>query len=161
MSTITKLLALYNLIFSRFEWPQSLLLFFLRFFWGISFIQTGFGKLRHLDKVTGFFASLGIPFPEVNAAMVGTFEFCGGILLLIGLFSRVAAATLTSTLIVAYLTADLPAVKALFSSNFDKFFSADEWPFLLVCLLVISFGPGRLSVDAALQRWVQPKLLRK
>jgi putative oxidoreductase len=158
---ISKLISLYDSVFNRFEWPQSLLLFFLRFFWGISFIQTGLGKLQHLDKITGFFTSLGIPFPGFNAALVGTFEFGGGILLLIGLFSRFAAATLTSTLIVAYLTADLPAVKALFSSDFDKFFAADEWPFLLVCLLVISFGPGRISVDAILKKFVRPKLLSK
>jgi len=159
-STLSKLISLYDTIVGNFSWPQSLLLFFLRFFWGIDFIQTGFGKLQHLEKVTDFFTSLGIPAPGFNAAMVGTIEFGGGILLLIGLFSRFASATLTGTLIVAYLTADLQAVKSLFSSGYDKFFAADEWPFLLVCLLVIAFGPGKISLDAALKCWVRPRLLK-
>ena len=150
---ISKLISLYATVVSHFGWPQSLLLLFLRFFWGIDFIQTGLGKLQHLEKATEFFTSLGIPAPGFNAALVGTFEFTGGILLLVGLFSRFTAATLTTTLIVAYLTADLEAVKSLFSSNFDKFFAADPWPFLLVCLLVLFFGPGKISVDALLKKF--------
>jgi len=157
-SILSKLVALYDAVISHFGWPQSLILFFLRFFWGINFIQTGFGKLQHLDKITEFFTSLGIPFPGINAALVGTFEFGGGILLLIGLASRFAAATLSVTLLVAYLTADLEAVKALFTSNYEKFFAADPWPFLLVCLLVLFFGPGKLSVDAVMRGKFREKL---
>ena len=157
-SLLSKLLSLYDKLVSHLGWPQSLLLFFLRFFWGLDFIQTGYGKLHNLEKVTEFFASLGIPAPGFNAALVGTFEFGGGILLLIGLFSRFAAATLTTTLIVAYLTSDLDAVKALFTSNYDKFFAADPWPFLLVCLLVLFFGPGKVSLDAVLKKWVRPRI---
>jgi putative oxidoreductase len=160
MKLLTKFLALYDAIVSHLSWPQSLLLFFLRFFWGLDFIQTGYGKLHHLAKVTEFFASLGIPAPGFNAALVGTCEFGGGILLLVGLFSRFAGATLTITLTVAYLTSDLDAVKALFSTNYDKFFAADPWPFLLVCLLVLFFGPGKVSLDAALKKWVRPRFSR-
>lgn len=154
-STLIQFISLYDKLVLHLEWPQSLLLLFLRFFWGIDFIQTGLGKLQHLDKVTEFFTSLSIPAPGINAALVGSFEFTGGILLLIGLCSRFTAATLTCTLIVAYLTADLEAVKALFSTNYTKFFAADPWPFLLVCLLVLFFGPGRFSLDAALKRWMR------
>jgi putative oxidoreductase len=157
-SPLSKIISLYSTIVTHLSWPQSLLLFFLRFFWGLDFIQTGMGKLHNLPKVTEFFASLGIPAPGVNAALVGTFEFGGGILLLIGLCSRFAAATLTTTLIVAYLTSDLDAVKALFSSSYDKFFAADPWPFLLVCLLVLFFGPGKVSLDAVLEKWVRPRI---
>jgi putative oxidoreductase len=43
---------------------QSPLLLVLRvyFFWQL--FQTGQGKLAHLDKITEYFASLGIPFHE-------------------------------------------------------------------------------------------------
>jgi len=157
---LAKFISLYDTVVNNLRWPQSFLLFALRFFWGIDFIQTGLGKLKHLDKIIAFFTSLGIPFPGFNAALVGSFEFGGGILLLIGLASRFAAAALTSTLIVAYVTADLAAVKSLFSSDFDKFFAADEWPFMLVCLLVLFFGPGRISLDAVLKHWLRPKFFQ-
>jgi putative oxidoreductase len=149
---IQQLISLYDSVVTHLQWPQSLLIFFLRFFWGIDFIQTGWGKLQHLDKVTDFFTSLGIPFPAYNAMFVGCIELDGGVLLLIGLLSRFSACILTSTLTVAYITADWPAVKSLFTPNYEKFFAADPWPFLLVCLIVMLFGPGNLSIDALLKK---------
>ena len=37
-------------------------------------------------------------------------------------------------------------------SNSDKFVKADPFPFLLLALIVLAFGPGQLSVDALLKR---------
>ena len=34
---------------------------------GIVFVQSGWGKLHDLEKVTGYFTELGIPMPEANA----------------------------------------------------------------------------------------------
>ena len=36
---------------------QSPLLLVIRLYWGISFAQTGWGKLTHLDRTASFFAS--------------------------------------------------------------------------------------------------------
>jgi hypothetical protein len=33
-------------------------------------------------------------------------------------------------------------------SNSDKFVKADPFPFLLLALIELAFGPGQLSVDA-------------
>jgi putative oxidoreductase len=73
---------------------------------GQAFYQTGRGKLANFDNVVSFFASLGIPFPELNAAFVSRLEYYGGIALVLGLLTRVAAAGLASTMVVALLTAD-------------------------------------------------------
>lgn len=128
---------------------QSPLLLALRLYCGWQFMQTGFGKLTHLSDTTEFFASLHIPLPGLNAAMAGTTECVGGLLLLIGLVSRLTALPLIVTMVVAYLTAEIDTMKVIFSDP-DKFIGATPFLFLLTSLLVLAFGPGRFSVD----RWI-------
>jgi putative oxidoreductase len=130
---------------------QTPLLFVLRLWWGWSFAATGWGKLMHLEKTATFFASLGLPAPKLNALMAGSTECLGGVLLLLGLFSRVISVPLTFTMLVAYVTADREALQAIFTDT-DKFVSAAPFPFLLVALLVLAFGPGKLSLDHLLRR---------
>jgi putative oxidoreductase len=128
---------------------QSPLLLVIRLYWGVSFAQTGWGKLTHLEKTTEFFASLDLPAPKLNAIAAGATECLGGMLLALGLFARPAAVPLICTMIVAYVTADSEALHAIFSDP-DKFVSATPFLFLLASLLVLVFGPGRLALDALL-----------
>lgn len=128
---------------------QSPLLLIIRLYWGVSFAQTGWGKLMNLDRTAGFFASLDIPLPKVNAIMAGTTECLGGALLALGLFARPAAVPLIFTMGVAYATADKDALHAI-TSDPDKFVTASPFLFLLAALIVLAFGPGKLSVDAML-----------
>jgi putative oxidoreductase len=129
---------------------QSIFLLIIRLYWGWQFCSTGFGKLTHIDKIVGFFSSLGIPLPELNAYLAGTTECVGGFLLLVGLGSRVIAIPLIFTMIVAYATAERDAVRVIFTDP-DKFTSADPFLFLLTAVIVLLFGPGKISVDAILE----------
>lgn len=122
----------------------------IRLYWGWQFFQTGKGKLGNLEATTGFFTELGLPFPKLNAIMAGSTECFGGLLLLIGLFSRVISVPLICTMIVAYLTADLDAVKAIWSDS-DSFVTAAPFLFLMAAVIVFTFGPGRYSVDDILK----------
>ncbi|HWA27741.1 MAG TPA: DoxX family protein [Lacunisphaera sp.] len=130
---------------------QSPLLLVIRLYWGWSFAQTGWGKLMHLERTAGYFESLDIPMPKVNAVMAGGTECVGGALLALGLFARPAAVPLIFTMLVAYWTADREAFLAI-GSNPDKFFAADPFLFLYASLIVLAFGPGKLSLDALLGR---------
>jgi putative oxidoreductase len=142
-------------LYSRFEhfanYLQSPLLLVLRVFIGWQFFGTGKGKLLHLGDTAEFFASLHIPFPTLNAALAGATECFGGLLLLVGLLSRLTAIPLIATMVVAYLTADLEAVQNIFADP-DKFTGATPFLFLLVSLIVLAFGPGAWSVDHWLKR---------
>jgi putative oxidoreductase len=126
---------------------QSPLLLAVRLYWGWQFAQTGWGKLQHLDRVTAFFAQLGIPAPGLNAPFVAGLEFVGGILLAAGLGSRAIALLLTGDMLVAYLTADREALFSVLSAP-DKFVGATPYTFLFACVLVLVFGPGKLALDA-------------
>jgi putative oxidoreductase len=130
---------------------QSPLLLVIRLYWGWQFAQTGWGKLTHLERTTGFFESLNLPAPKLNAIMAGSTECLGGILLALGLFARPASIPLIFTMLVAYWTADHDAVVAL-TSDPDKFVTASPFLFLLAALLVLAFGPGKLALDNWLGR---------
>jgi len=139
---------------------QSPFLLAVRLYWGWQFAETGWGKLMNLEKITGYFTSLNIPFPQLNAIMAGSTECFGGILLAIGLASRPAALALTFTMLVAYLTADREALFSIFSEP-GTFYNADPYTFLFAAVLVVIFGPGKVSLDALIAKLVFKKDLSK
>ena len=127
-------------------WLQSIFLLLVRLYWGWQFAQTGWGKLHNLAKVTGYFASLGIPFPGLNAPFVAALEFAGGLLLILGLASRPIALLLVGVMLVAYLTADREALLSILSDP-GKFYGAAPYTFLFAAVLVLLFGPGKIALD--------------
>jgi putative oxidoreductase len=130
---------------------RSLVLLAMRLCFGWQLFLTGKGKLMNLDKTAGFFDSLHIPMPKFNAILAGSTECFGGLLLAIGLASRVVSIPVAFTMVIAYLTADMEAVRSIFSDP-DKFTSAAPFLFLLTALLVLTCGPGALSIDALIGR---------
>jgi len=130
---------------------QSPFLLAVRLYWGWQLMQTGWGKLSDIQKVIDFFTTLGIPAPAFNARFVGGLELVGGILLMLGLASRLIAVPLVISLTVAFITADREALQSVFSDP-DKFYAAAPYTFLFACLIVLIFGPGKISVDALIAR---------
>jgi len=130
---------------------QSPLLLVIRLYWGWSFMQTGWGKLTHLERTTAYFTDLNLPMPRLNAIMAGSTECLGGLLLALGLCARPASVPLIFTMLVAYATADSEALHAIVSDP-DKFTGATPFLFLLAALIVLAFGPGKFSADALLFR---------
>jgi len=130
---------------------QSPLLLAIRLYWGWQFAQTGWGKLHNLDRVTQFFTTLNIPAPHLNAIVCALVEFVGGILLALGLGSRIVSLFLFVNMSVAFLTADLDAVKQIFSDP-DKFYIADPYTFWFAALLILIFGPGKFALDTLLAK---------
>lgn len=150
-----KLANAYRLWVKAISCLQSPLLLAMRLYWGWQFFQTGKGKLMNLDRTTGFFESLHIPHPHLNAIMAGCTECFGGLFLLLGLGSRVLTIPLIFTMCIAYATAETDALHAIFSDP-DKFVSAAPFEFMLCAIIVLVFGPGKFSLD-----WLIEKKLRK
>ncbi|MEO8559717.1 MAG: DoxX family protein, partial [Rhodospirillales bacterium] len=72
---------------------------------GWVFMMTGWGKLNALPKITEYFTSLGIPAPQILTPLVSGIECFGGALLILGLFTRLAATPLIAVMVVAIITA--------------------------------------------------------
>src|ERR1700744_5598945 len=120
---MNQLLYTYHRIISLFSSLQSAMLLAVRLYWGFQFAQTGWGKLHNLPKITAFFTSLNIPLPGFNAPFIAMLEFTGGILLMLGLFSRPIAFLLACNMFAAYWTADRDALSSVFSDP-GKFYAA-------------------------------------
>jgi putative oxidoreductase len=123
---------------------------------GLAFFQAGTGKFRNFDNVAGFFDSLGIPFPTFNAGLVASMETVGGIMLILGLFTRFFAGGLTVTMVVALLTAHGAEFLASWSRAAETSpTDITAFTFLLFLLWLVFYGAGRLSLDAVLRRRLQ------
>jgi len=130
---------------------QSPFLLAVRLYWGWQFMTNGWAKLHNLAKISEFFASLNIPAPALSAHFVSGLEFLGGILLMLGLGTRLIGLLLAGNMFVAYWTADHEALTSIFSDP-GKFYVADPYTFLFASLMVMIFGAGLFSVDTLLKR---------
>jgi putative oxidoreductase len=147
----------YSLGAKAASYLQSPFLLTVRLYWGWQFAQTGWGKLHNIGRITNFFASLNIPFPSFNAHFCSGLEFFGGILLILGLGSRLIGFLLTCSMLVAYWTADHDAFVSFFSDP-GKFYVADEYTFLFAALMVLIFGAGLFSIDAILEKRLKKQI---
>jgi putative oxidoreductase len=141
----------YSLLVSGANSLQSLFLLLVRLYWGWQFFQTGWGKLHNLPHVIEFFTSLGIPAPALNAYFVSGLECFGGILLAVGLGSRLLALMFVFDMLVAYITADRAALFSIFSKP-DDFYAAAPYTFLMASLIILIFGPGKFALDYVIER---------
>ena len=152
MSNLTNQIERLHALFVRIANSlQSPLLLAIRLYWGWQISQNGWGKLHNLPHVTEFFQSLGLPAPAFTATFVSSFEFIGGILLALGLLSRIAALGLFIDMTMAYITADREALLGFFSAP-DKFVAADPFVFWFFALLILIFGPGKFALDTLIAR---------
>jgi putative oxidoreductase len=145
------LLRYYALAAEKISYLRSPLLLAVRLYWGWQFIQTGWGKMHNLGKITAYFTSLNIPLPAFNAYFISGLEFFGGILLIVGFVSRFTGLLLVCNMLVAYWTADHEALVSFFSDP-GKFYVADPYTFLFASLMVLILGAGLFSVDALVAR---------
>ena len=141
------------LVGTLIEWPRRvarhldwLAPLFARLVTGWVFLWTGWGKLTHLPLVTQNFESWGIPAPQLLAPFASGVEFVGGILLLAGLMTRIAAGALGIVMIVAIAAVQGPEVDSMLA-----FLGLEETMYLALFLWLAIAGAGHASVDAAFE----------
>jgi putative oxidoreductase len=111
---------------------------------GFAFFMHGQQKLFQMGVggVSGFFASLGIPAPEVAAVAVSLVETVGGLALILGVATRLVGLLLATDMLVAMLVVHRP----------NGFYAGDGGVELVLVLgaaalaLAIT-GPGALALD--------------
>jgi len=79
-------------------------LFILRLAVGVIFVVAGFSKLVSLGGTAEFFAgTIGLPIPMVFTVVVMAIELIGGLMLIVGVYTRVAAGLLAAVMLGALL----------------------------------------------------------
>jgi len=143
---IAKLIALYAWFLKIANSLQSPVLLLIRLDWGYQFAESGWAHFNNMPDFIKMFEGLNIPAPSLNAHFIAGLEFIGGILLALGLGSRVISLLLAGDMFVAFITAERDNLKSIFSDP-DKFFNATPHTFLFICLIILAFGPGKFSLD--------------
>ena len=106
------------------------------------FIPAGFSKLTAIGGTAGYFASLGLPMPTVTAVVIGLVELLGGLAVLVGFKTRIAALLLAVFTIAASFVAHTNFAGGMQLLMFQKNVSIAGGLLLLVAL-----GAGSLSID--------------
>lgn len=122
---------------------------FARIVTGWVFLWSGWGKLQNIPAVTQNFIEWGIPLPHILTPFTAGLEFVGGILLIAGLFTRIAAGGLGIVMIVAIKSALWEQVDSL-----ETLLGFYETTCLAIFLWLAIAGPGAISLDHIMkQRW--------
>jgi len=108
----------------------------------VLFILAGYGKLTDLAGTAGWFGSIGLPVPAVTAVVVGLVELLGGLAILVGFRTRVAAIVLALFTLGATAVAHLDFSQAGNALMLQKNL-AIAGGFLLLAVL----GAGAFSLD--------------
>ncbi|MCO5082844.1 MAG: DoxX family protein [Rhizobiaceae bacterium] len=108
----------------------------------VLFILAGFGKLTAIGGTAGWFGSMGLPAPTVVAVVVGLLEFFGGLAVLAGFYSRIAAVALAIFTIAASLIAHTD-----FSDMSQALFFQKNLGIAGGFLLLAVFGPGAFAIN--------------
>ncbi|MEJ5962995.1 DoxX family protein [Pedobacter immunditicola] len=120
---------------------------------GFVFLSEGIQKFLFAGKLgAGRFSKIGLSNPEFLGPFVGSFEIACGILVLIGLLTRISALPLLIIMLVAMATTktQLYIDKGFWSMLHD---SRTDWAMFLGSIFLIVKGGGRWSLDKSL--WKQ------
>jgi len=131
------------MVFTRVsEHFKSLSLLIARLIIAYGFYEPAMNKWKDIDSVAGWFGSMGIPFPLINAYAAAVTEILGVGLLVLGLFTRLISLPLIIIMVVA-----------IFTVHYDNGFSAGangfEIPlyYLIFLIIFVSHGAGKFSLD--------------
>jgi putative oxidoreductase len=119
----------------------------IRLIVGAVFLSEGIQKILFPAlRGAGRFEKIGLPSPEFLGSFVGTFEILCGVLILIGMFTRLASIPLIIIMLVAIATtkADVLADKGFWEMLHG---SRTDWSMLLGCIFLLINGSGYWSVD--------------
>lgn len=120
----------------------------LRIAVGLVFLMHGGQKLFvfGVGGTTDIMSKLGIPLPSIAAVVVITVELLGGLVILFGMFTRLAGALLAFEMLIAILVA------RLHGGFFAPYGYEFELTLLMACLTLAAVGPGGSSLEAMLRR---------
>lgn len=108
----------------------------------ILFIIAGYSKLTAIGGTAGFFGAIGLPMPTATAVLVGLVELLGGLAILVGFKTRIAAVVLAIFVLAATAIAHLDFSQAGNALMLQKNLAITGGLLLLAVL-----GAGPLSID--------------
>jgi putative oxidoreductase len=122
---------------------NSVIVLIGRILLSIIFILAGFGKFADISGTAAYFGMYNMPAPSVLAVVAGLIELLGGLAILVGFQTRIAAYLLAAFCLATALIAHMNWADMMELINFQKNL-AMAGGFLVLAV----YGAGALSVDA-------------
>lgn len=115
---------------------------FLRIYVGVNMTIHGWSKFQNFEQTKGFMVKLNMPLPDISAVMAVLTELAGGLGLIVGLMTPVAALGVFAAMSIAVF-------KVHWASGFSAKDGGFEYPLTLwMCALYFMFaGGGKISLD--------------
>lgn len=132
---------------------KSPILLLCRLYWGALFVAAGWEKLHDIPHFAQLLQTYHFPAPNLMASIAAGCEFFGGLCLMLGFATRLAAIPLIIVMLTAYSTVHVESLHQFFQKP-SVFVAEAPFNFLLTTLLVLAFGPGRFSIDYMLEKWL-------
>ncbi len=123
---------------------QSALVLIGRILIAVIFIVSGFGKITNIGGTAGYFGSMGLPMPMITAWVVALLELVGGLAIVVGFQTRIAAILLALFSVASGVIAHFDFADQMQSIMFMKNLSMAGG-----LLVLAAFGPGALSLERA------------
>jgi len=121
----------------------------MRLGFGYFWLETGIAKVQHVEGFAERFAAWNIPFPLFSATVSAWTDLVGGALLMLGLFTRLISVPMLVNMVVA-----LALVVSRDISGLDEYVESSELTYILILFWLLLAGPGKLSLDTLLARWL-------
>ena len=124
----------------------------IRLLVGSVFLSEGIQKFLYPAALgIGRFIKIGIPAPEFFAPFVGIVEIVFGLLIIIGLFTRISAIPLIINISVAIISTKIPI---LINEGFWKMSheARTDFSMLLGLIFLLIVGAGKISIDSYLSK---------
>ena len=128
----------------RIEWVGPLV---VRVVFGYFWLETGIAKVHNLDGFAQRFVGWGIPFPTFSAGLSAWTELLGGLLIMLGLFTRLVCIPMLINMAVAVVL-----VVSANLTGLDDYVEADEIVYSLIFFWLLISGPGKASLDTLVAR---------
>jgi len=136
-----------NILYPTFAQGRAGLgLLILRLVFGAAFVLHGLGKIPNAFSWMG----PGAPIPGLLQALAAFSEFGGGIAIIFGLLTPLAALGLLGTMTGALLMVHLPAGQPFVSLDPTKTSFELPMTYWIIALTLLLTGPGAYSLDALL-----------
>ncbi|GAP70602.1 uncharacterized membrane protein YphA, DoxX/SURF4 family [Bacteroidales bacterium 6E] len=124
----------------------------IRLMVGAVFLSEGIQKFLFAEEVgSGRFAKIGLPSPEILGPFVGTTEIIAGTLLLLGLFTRLAA---IPTLVIMLVAISVTKIDIGLEQGVWEMLHASrtDWSMLIGSIFLLIRGGGMASVDLQINK---------
>ncbi|MFI4852301.1 Putative oxidoreductase CatD [Gimesia chilikensis] len=139
-----------SLVTKAFHSNASAAVILIRAMVGLVFLSEGIQKFLYPEiRGAGRFLKIGLPSPEFLSYFVASFEIVCGILIVLGLFTRLAVLPTITIMLVAIFSTKIPMLPE------DGFWSMahaarTDFSMLLGSIYLLIVGAGPLSIDAVL-----------